>query len=421
MQKIVWSEGMSLTPQHLQQLDQQIHNQLWYFQQQQSCFPYGLVDLEWDKEAQKNGVLKINKLDLTFQNGTLYSLAAQIKNPLIVASEQLTRGTYTLYAALPANEHVSNMPGYTSLPMSRYHSQAKWVADQIDPQKQIEMLFASPNLELHTDNEMSTAYLNLPIAQIKCDALGKLSLCDYIPPCLNLKPAQNLIRKLADLRLILNAKIQQFEYSQAEVKNNTSLLLVKQIAGQLDSFITYKMFHPFTVFDTLSIFINTVGKSPTKTRYQHEQCDQSFVMLFATIDQWLETFQPDEQNQIELAEIKPGYWQTPLLPDDEIQHGNTYFIFTPTKNNVTWQKNIANHIKVGTPKTIDHIVNAGLSGLELIKKTDFRFAPNLSTEACVFQISKNSPLWDAVLNEKQFCLFIAEPSRNCTMEVIHLC
>ena len=71
--KVVWSEGIFITPQHFQQFDRYIESGLRQLSILREGFYWGFTALELDTSGLKQGVIGINAAEGVFPDGSIFS------------------------------------------------------------------------------------------------------------------------------------------------------------------------------------------------------------------------------------------------------------------------------------------------------------------------------------------------------------
>ena len=72
-QKVLWNEGLFLTPHHFQQWDRHLEAELWHRLRAIQPLSYGFTDLKIDEDALAVGDLVVNRCGGVMQDGLPFS------------------------------------------------------------------------------------------------------------------------------------------------------------------------------------------------------------------------------------------------------------------------------------------------------------------------------------------------------------
>lgn len=204
-QRVVWEEGMHLTPQHFQAQRRYQEDQTARTFDVLFPFAYGLSAIVMDAEALRNGALAIIHARGVLPDGTVIHTpdADAIPTPLALAERfSPTSDMHVVSLALPkwrgteANVFDPGSPGGHSLGAmeTRYRAVDALIVDEAtgaDPQS---VRFAARNLYFALDHEVGDDVIALPIARVRRDGRGQFQLdFDYVPPTLQLDASDRLM------------------------------------------------------------------------------------------------------------------------------------------------------------------------------------------------------------------------------------
>ncbi|MGR3270603.1 type VI secretion system baseplate subunit TssK [Thalassococcus profundi] len=187
--KVVWSEGLFLRTQHLQQQDRHTD---WLIRQVLGALPrhaFGFTKLELDTIALEEGQVAVAVAEGVLPDGTFFAVPGDTES---VASVPVSAksGAGHVYLALPtAGSGAQIDPAHADPSGTRYRGTVIEVRDIIrggaEP-TEIEVAALAPKLLLPGDEV--AGYSTLPVARIEgLTAEGAVALDkDFIPPALNI-------------------------------------------------------------------------------------------------------------------------------------------------------------------------------------------------------------------------------------------
>ena len=74
LSRVVWSEGMHLSPQHFQMQSRYFEDSLWFLNGSLRNHPWGLLSLSVDADAVKNGLAVLRQASGIFPDGLAFEI-----------------------------------------------------------------------------------------------------------------------------------------------------------------------------------------------------------------------------------------------------------------------------------------------------------------------------------------------------------
>jgi type VI secretion system protein ImpJ len=201
--RIVWSEGLFLTPQHFQQWDLYQEAQAAERAAVANPWPYGVASIEIDREDLARGVFRLLSLNAIHSNGTLIRVPDIDPAPASLPFKDafdVRANAMDIYIGLPARKvGWSNviLPGESGEVAGevRYAARAVSVPDENNGRNERTIVRAEQNLKILLGTDVRDAFDALPIARIARSSAGGYQLLEeYIPPLLAIKASPWLDR-----------------------------------------------------------------------------------------------------------------------------------------------------------------------------------------------------------------------------------
>ncbi|MDB4985297.1 MAG: hypothetical protein JWN04_475 [Myxococcaceae bacterium] len=188
--KVAWSEGVLLLPQHFQQLDRYHESLLAARLDAISPLNWGVLDVALDARALQQGIAALLHFEGILPDGTPLLLGGQAarlpKQRPIQGHFPSAQRSLLLYLVLPNERARVNNYAANGEPL-RYSVQPAKVFDTSRDDREADVSCAVPNVSLVFGDENLDGLTALPIASIVRDARGEYSTSDsYIPPCLRI-------------------------------------------------------------------------------------------------------------------------------------------------------------------------------------------------------------------------------------------
>lgn len=216
VQRVVWSEGMFVSPHHLQQLDLYHEALIDTRLTALEPYPWGVVAMEFDLEALRAGKVLLryfrgvlpDGLPLAFESGDPEAPAARPAEGHFPTAQH----TVDVYLGVPRER--SGVESYGTgdrLGASpRYSSATRPVPDLTASTSVIPMAFAQKNVRLLFGTEQRDDYEALKIAELSRDKSGSLTLVDnFVPSSLRVDASPYLLNQLRTLLRLLISKQRQ--------------------------------------------------------------------------------------------------------------------------------------------------------------------------------------------------------------------
>ncbi len=221
IQRVVWSEGMLVSPQHMQQQD--LYHERLLDERISALSPYrwGVVSAEVDAGALGSGQLRVTKFVGVLPDG-LY-LAFESKDPEAPATRPIAEhfppaqaicevflGVQKEREGVPSVSTEQAGAGSTKAARARFRAASRPVADMTGDAADMAMAFARRNIVVLFGDEPRDDYDAIKIAEIVRDGTGAfLNGEAYIPPVLRVDASPFLMGGIRRLLALMVAKQRQ--------------------------------------------------------------------------------------------------------------------------------------------------------------------------------------------------------------------
>ncbi len=211
--RVIWSEGMALDPQHLQQWDRHVGGLVSARARSLTRYDWGLTRLELDRDRLSNGELAVVAVAGILPDGLVFDVPEQDAAPAARAiADAFDAGAdrMAVYLAVPAEragepvvlrEGGSN--GATRRREARYVSGVVAAPDDNTGADAREIEVAAPNLQLRLGSEALDGFTAIRIAEVVRTPAGAFAFDDrFVPTSLRLAaapPLQQAGRRLIEL------------------------------------------------------------------------------------------------------------------------------------------------------------------------------------------------------------------------------
>jgi type VI secretion system protein ImpJ len=330
-----WHEGLFLLPHHLQQTERYWTELSHTSQQWDHPFHYGLVALDFSREALANHQFEVHLLKARMPDGTLVSLEfgqepdrVNLKQDVLSLGKAMAQLEDAFEAATVVRVYLAvpklklgraNVSGTESAGPTRYIESRLPVQDETHGGNEQEIQLRNLNIRILLSTQDLSGYELLPIAQIKrAGASGAKPQVDdsYIPPVISIDAWPGLARDI--IRAIYDVIGQKIEVLAEQVGSRgigfdsrhpgdmERMLMLAQLNAAYNTLSILGFasgIHPLTVYTELCRIVGYLSVFSRERRtqdvppYDHEDLAGIFKQLQLRIDQLLNAVRDYEYEQ----------------------------------------------------------------------------------------------------------------------------
>lgn len=382
--RVLWSEGLFLQPQHFQQHDRFLERLVGAKSGLGVPYPWGLSRLRIDQEPLAFGKLALSEVAGVLPDGTPFDAPASDPLP---APLELDEGTsaQSFYLALPLRRPgavESGGPGETET-ILRYRASELSVRDNTlgsDTEALLEV--GRLDLRLMLERQARDAYACCGVARLlECKADRQVLLDpSYIPPCLDF----HVSKRLADFTEELTGLLQrQAELRAVRVRGvgrggvaDWADFLLLQLMNRAEPLALHltrvQGLHPETLYRVLlalagelATFASDTKRPPEFPPYRHEDLDETFGFLIDRLREYLSREYVERAIAIPIKERQFGF--RIALVDDRSLLAGARFVLAAQANldSQTLRNRFPAQAKVGPVEKIQELVRLALPGIVL--------------------------------------------------------
>ncbi len=324
--KVLWTEGLFLRPQHLQQQDRYLEHLVDRRTRSIASYPWGFETLEIDEAALSLGKLSLRSASGVLPDGTPFGfpLDDPPPGPMVIGENLKDRVIHLAIAhdraGMPSVSLDETPPGGAV----RVHARSAEVVDNVEGfTESAPMQLGALRLVLIADTELSGAYASMPVARvIERRADGQVLLDkEFIATTLdaNASPVprgwvhelHGLLRQRAEALAV--RMTQPGRGGVAEIAEFLLLQVVNRYVGLFDHLANVPRLHPerlYTVCVEMAGELSTFGAERRLGRayppYQHDDLQLSFRPVLDHLRRVLSMVTDQTAIRIDLEEKKHG-------------------------------------------------------------------------------------------------------------------
>lgn len=325
--KVIWSEGMFLRPQHFQQQERYLEFTLNYHNRTINSYNWGINTVKINPELLLLGKLSISNCSGIFPDGTVFDVPNTDLPPNPIDIPEGIADT-TIYLTLPLRcqgiaETSSSSNNQQNI---RYNVM---LADALDTSSDsntaAKIQIASPNLQLSLGSTNLEGYTHIGIGKIKESTSNHRILLDeaYIPPCMNVKNIMPLSSFLEEILGLLHQRGEAFSSyigtighgGISEIEDFLLLQLINKYESLLDFYFTTPSITPKELYILLTQLLGELSTFTMKTRrriktpiYQHENLQESFAPVIFELRRALSRVSEQHVVPLPLEKQPDGYF-----------------------------------------------------------------------------------------------------------------
>jgi type VI secretion system protein ImpJ len=437
-QRVVWSEGLLIGPQHLQQLDLYHERLLAMRLEAVESLHWGVVRVEFDVGALAAGHVKLQRLHAVMPDGAVLALeAGDPELPKLRHLEgQFPPGERVLevFVGLPREREGLENYGEAHQAGARYRITRREVRDTTAPQRRSEVAFGQRNASLLLGSEPHSDHIVMKIAELGRDHAGQLIVLDsYVPPCLRVAASpfvlagmRRLLETMTSRRRSLHEARRQagrgaLEWNAMDVTRYLLLSCINGAIPLLQHFVDPGDVSPRMAYCALSQLAGQLcsfvaDADPTQLpAFAYRDLGGTFEALFARITALLLATVSEHFVAVPLTTREDGMYVA-QLSDERLRSCDRFVLAVQTdvpERQVATQ--LPQFAKLAAWSEIQSIVRAATPGAPL--EVNYRPPPEIPIKAghVYFDISLQNPYWRKIVHERELALYLPpffEPSRT---------
>jgi type VI secretion system protein ImpJ len=382
--KVVWTEGMFLQPQHFQQHDRYLEHQLRQRLAAGLGYGWGFVSLSLDEAALALGKLSLNSAQGVLPDGTAFSVPGNDAAPAaldIPADARNEKVVLALVLARPgivetdAEQAAGSMgPRYAVSEISVRDSNT--TVDR-DASLQIGRL----NLRLMLERDAGDGFASVGVARVvERRADNKIVLdANYVPPMLHTQGHPILDGYLRELCGLLHQRGEALaarlsQPGRGGVAEIADFLLLEAVNRSEPMFVHLQqrsVLHPQTLYAACLSLAGDLAtfrerrRPPPFPEYQHDDPSRCFRPVIDDLRQSLSMVMEQTAIPIELQDRKYGI-RVAIIADTELQRNASFVLAVAAQlPGEALRARFPTQVKIGPVERIRDLVNLQLPGVTL--------------------------------------------------------
>ncbi|HEC16871.1 MAG TPA: type VI secretion system baseplate subunit TssK [Sedimenticola sp.] len=380
--KIIWSEGLFLRPQHFQQHDRYLESLVHARCGGLSCCGWGIRELELDENLLTLGKFAVTRCQGILPDGTPFNIPADEEPPTPLEIPEDVHNQI-LYLALPLRQ-----PGLTETAagngdngMTRYLRAEMEVNDSnAGDQNPAALEVGKLHLRFMLERDNLNGFTCIGLARIVESKADKQIILDkeFIPPCLHYNATPKLAGFINELQGLLHHRGKAIagrmtEAGQGGVAEIADFMLL-QVVNRLEPLTAHlaaiKGLHPETLYryllqmaGELATFTSSGRRPPEFPLYRHDDLQASFDPVIRELRQALSKVLEERAIAIPLEERKYGFRVALITDRNLLKNANFILAAHADMSPELLRKRFPPQVKVGPVEQIQQFVKLALPGI----------------------------------------------------------
>lgn len=434
--KVVWSEGMFLRPQHFQQQDRYLEQLVEARTGSLGPYTWGIVELAIDSEPLAMGKISLSRVSAIYPDGTPMLAPENEHLPEVLDVPVNTRDE-VVYLCIPMKRpgNQESIRDQDDFPQARYQASnfdVRNSASSSGEAARIQVGKLRTCLKLGSDD--LSGYAAIGIARIRERQPEKpVELdTDYIAPLLNAESSAVIKSYIEEVKGLLDHRGSALGHrlsdsgrsGSAEIADYLLLQVINRFEPLLKQLTAQPRLHPHSLYmellqlaGELATF-TTAGKRPPQIPYYaHENLQQSYAGLFSALRQSLSTVLEQTAIAMDLVQRKFGIYVAPITDPSLVKTASFVIAAKADMPGDLLRSRFPGQAKVAPVEAIRELISAQLPGLLL---RPLPVAPRqipYHAGFTYFELERTGELWQTMQRSGGFAVHLGAEFPALNMEL----
>ncbi len=434
--KVVWSEGLFLQPQHFQQQDRYFERYVESRCQSLAGHSWGFTDIEIERDFLSIGKFGLRRLAGVFPDGTPFRMPDDdpLPPPIDIGASMRDQ---LLYLAVPlrrAGEPDVNRTAETD-GLVRHDIRELQARDATTGSGESALVeVAALRTRLLPASEVTEAYATLPLAHVvECRADKQVVLEDrFIPTVLHARSASRLVTITTELLGLLHQRGEALggrvmatgRGAAAEFADFLMLQTINRLEPLFAHYADSGALHPEELYQVcaaaageLATFTTPSKRPPRFPGYRHERLRESFEPVIASLRASLSVVL--EQNAISIPLEAKKFGISVAIVTDRTLYTTAVFILAARADLPAEElrRRFPAQLKVGPVERIRDLVTLQLPGVPVAPVPVAPRQIPFHAGFAYFELDQTSELWEQLKSSGGLAMHIAGEFPGLAMEL----
>ena len=432
--KVIWSEGMLIRPQHFQQQERYFNKLLVEQPNVLAPYAFGLRELMINAELLEQGKVALEVAKGVFADGTTFALPEQDLPPAMLTVPPNTTQT-KVYLCVPISQNGSQEVAYDGESFHRYRNIIGDVADNSVAAAEVaQIAIGKLQLRLMFEDDDRSNYSSIPILDIKEIRPDKKIIINklFIPPVLTIAAEPKLTQFVVEIHGLLEHRAEMLagrltnsQQSESAVVADFMLLqLVNKYEVLFAQYIKQPVLHPQQLFYSLlqlmaeiSTFTKDSRRPKQQNGYHHENLAAVFYPLVKDVRHCLSLVLEQHAVSISLEHQSHGVFVGQVQDKGLFENAVMVLGVYADMPIDDLRKNFMMQAKLGSVEIIRDLVSRGIPGVQL---SSLPIAPRqipYHANFAYFRLDQKHQLWQQIVKTGSIALHVGGQFTNLRLEL----
>jgi len=434
--RVIWSEGLFLQPQHFQQQDRFFERYVEGRCQALVPHSWGFTEIEFERDFLKIGKVGLRRLSGVFPDGTPFRMPDDdpLPTPIDIGAEVRDQRLMLAVALRrPGELEVSRAPAAEDLlRLELREFQASNAAGNSGEPATLEV--GALRTRFLLESEATEAYAAIPLAHVvECRADQQVVLDDnFIPTVLHVRAATRLATLTAELLGLFHQRgealsgrvVATSRGAASELADFLMLQTINRYQPLLAHFADTGMLHPEQFYQfcasaagELATFTTSTNRTPRFPGYRHERLKESFEPIILSLRESMSKVMTQNAISIPLEKRRFGI-SLGIVPDKTLFSTAVFVLAAradgPAEN---VRQRFPAQIKVAPAEKIADLVRQGLPGVPVVP---IPVAPRqipFHAGYAYFELDQSHDLWAQLKDSGGVAIYVSGDFPGLAMEL----
>jgi type VI secretion system protein ImpJ len=441
MERVLWTKGVLLTPQHLQLQDRFLEDLVGFKLSSIAFSPWGFVRLEVDREALAGGSLALSEAAGVLPDGLPFDVPRADAAPAPKPLEEFwhpDHASLDLFLAIPEQRQGARNVSVTAAEHgTRYTAEVVLRRDENTGLMEKPIQVARKNLRLLAQGENLDGFTTLPVARVTRASTGEFVLDPhFVPPVLDITASDYLLSIARRLVEILSARSATLsgsrrqrnqglaEFGVSDVANFWLLYTVNSHLPRFRHLFETRRGHPADLYGAMLDLAGSLTTFSTTLHprglpaYDHTALGDCFSQLDAQVRELLETVVPASHVTLTLRETEPSIYATAIEQDRYLAGPAMYLAISAAVRPDELARNATRLIKVSSGGQMQRLIRQALPGVQLRPQASPPSSLPVKLNYQYFSLDRTGTDWDAIARERNIAVYVPSDFPEPKLELV---
>ncbi len=441
LSRIVWSEGMHLAPHHFQAQARYFEDSIHFATASLWFETSGLLGLEFDAEAIRNGTVSVRHARGIFPDGLAFDMPECDSLPEPRNITELfspTADRMLLYLGVPKRSSNAQNCAVEANggAATRFVGNVQLLNDETTGHDEKPVRLGRKNIRVLLPSELTEDTVALPLARVMRDGTGHFIYDEnFVPPVLCLAASQRLVTIVRRLTEILEDKSSTFSggskgsrfqpgMSTGDVAHFWFLHTVNSSLSALRHLAAARTTHPEQIYREMARLGGALCTFGLDTHpaslpvYDHLDLESCFEKLDEHIRRHLEIAMPTRTLVIPLTSVEKYFYDGEVGDSRCLGPGLWVLGVHASIGIAELIVKAPQLIKICSSKFVPELVRRAVPGLQIEHLTVPPSAISARVDYQYFAVNRTGPCWEHIMQTKHVGIYVPGEIANVELELL---